>query len=422
MKYQSKMLLVIITLPVLFVLTTAGVITWRSRRQMLDQAVANGIAIAALLGQASEYSRNVPLKAEADMGKQMAASATILAHLVDVAENLAGQTPQQIMQRLKSIVAQTSIAECWVTDEKGHAYLTSVDGVDFTFSPDPREQPQAHEFFALLNSSKVVMQELRKREIDDEYFKYVGVSGIDKPRIVEIGSPAPAILEMRKKLGLETLVHKLVDGNNLVSLEVTADQTTTVAFMDAKVKLSPADRHRTSARIIAAQDKGEPLFFFEDGLLEVIYPQWHEGGEKLAIVARLSTEHVQQATHDLIVGALRIASMVLIACLFLGLFLSRQVTRPVNALSAAALAIETDSFKPAALDEFKDRPDEIGNLSRAVIEMAKVVRDREQALNRKVEELQIQIDERKKANDVREIVDSDHFKQLLARVEALRGE
>jgi hypothetical protein len=32
-----------------------------------------------------------------------------------------------------------------------------------------------------------VIQAARKREIDDQVFKYVGVAGVDKARIVQVG-------------------------------------------------------------------------------------------------------------------------------------------------------------------------------------------------------------------------------------------
>ncbi len=35
-----------------------------------------------------------------------------------------------------------------------------------------------------------MIQEARKREIDDRVFKYVGVAGVDKPRIVQVGVSA----------------------------------------------------------------------------------------------------------------------------------------------------------------------------------------------------------------------------------------
>jgi hypothetical protein len=89
---------------------------------------------------------------------------------------------------LKNIAEKTGIQEFWITDSSGHAYLTNT-GVDFTFSPDPAKQPQASAFWPLIAGSKeVVIQNARRREIDDRVFKYVGVAGIDKPRIVQIGT------------------------------------------------------------------------------------------------------------------------------------------------------------------------------------------------------------------------------------------
>ena len=46
-------------------------------------------------------------------------------------------------------------------------------------------------FYPLLgsiDSNDVVTQEARVREIDNEIFKYVGVAGVDRPRIVQVGN------------------------------------------------------------------------------------------------------------------------------------------------------------------------------------------------------------------------------------------
>jgi hypothetical protein len=51
--------------------------------------------------------------------------------------------------------------------------------------------PQASAFWPLITGSKdIVIQGARKREIDDRVFKYVGVAGVDKPRIVQVGVSA----------------------------------------------------------------------------------------------------------------------------------------------------------------------------------------------------------------------------------------
>jgi len=64
-------------------------------------------------------------------------------------------------------------------------------GIDFTFSSDAKKQPQASAFWPLIaGAQKVVIQNARKREIDNKIFKFVGVAGVDKPRIVQVGVSA----------------------------------------------------------------------------------------------------------------------------------------------------------------------------------------------------------------------------------------
>ena len=53
----------------------------------------------------------------------------------------------------------------------------------------------------------------RKREADDQVFKYVGVAGTDKPRIVEVGYNARILREMNEEIGLPRLVAELANGS-----------------------------------------------------------------------------------------------------------------------------------------------------------------------------------------------------------------
>jgi hypothetical protein len=110
----------------------------------------------------------------------MVGEALLTAHLVAVAEK-AAVTPQAID------CWKVRHPEFWITDSTGRVYLTNT-GVDFTFSPDSTKQPQASAFWPLIDGSKkIVVQDGRKREIDNKAFKYVGVAGVDKRRIVQVG-------------------------------------------------------------------------------------------------------------------------------------------------------------------------------------------------------------------------------------------
>ena len=123
------------------------------------------------------------------IARHMVGEAMLAAQFVAAAEK-SGMTPGQINAALKSVAENSGIEEFWITDPSGHAYLTNT-GLDFTFSPDPSKQPQGSAFWALINGrQKILVQEARKREIDNRVFKYVGVAGVDKPRIVQVGVSA----------------------------------------------------------------------------------------------------------------------------------------------------------------------------------------------------------------------------------------
>jgi len=139
---------------------------------------------------------------EEAIGDQMIVQARIAAHLVAIAEQKRDKalTPAEINQQLQEIVQfakrqRNFDYEFWITDSAGHAYLRTQPD-DFTFQAD---QPQAGHFLPLLNGGgnhrDFVVQEARKREIDDSSFKYVGVSGADKSRIVQIGYRADSLLD-----------------------------------------------------------------------------------------------------------------------------------------------------------------------------------------------------------------------------------
>src|SRR5436190_2313542 len=128
--------------------------------------------------------------------RHMVAEALLAAHLVASAE-MAGMKKNDIDAILKNVAEKSVAQEFWITDSSGRVSFTNT-GIDFTFSPDPAKQPQASAFWPLLSGDKkIVVQDSRKREIDDRVFKYVGVAGVDKPRIVQVGVAAETFADCK---------------------------------------------------------------------------------------------------------------------------------------------------------------------------------------------------------------------------------
>jgi hypothetical protein len=152
-------------------------------RRILAAAALAGL-LAGGPGQAASLEEAV--------GEHMVAQARLAAHLVAIAEE-AGMPPEAINAILADVAERSAIEEFWITDADGRAYLTNT-GIEFAFDPDPAVQPQASAFWPLLTGeAEVVIQEAQKREIDDRVFKYVGVAGVDQPRIVQVGIEATSL-------------------------------------------------------------------------------------------------------------------------------------------------------------------------------------------------------------------------------------
>ena len=174
---------------------------YNSAIALRDEAEAAAVNLLELLAASfadiGEISlANIARTLDATLDDQMIAQARITAHLVAAAE-AAGQEPGRIIETLDEIVASTVIDEFWITDSSGFAYLTNVrddngELVPFRFEADPAVQPQASKFYVLLGSERdaedIITQPAQVREIDQEVYKYVGVGGVDQPRIVQIGN------------------------------------------------------------------------------------------------------------------------------------------------------------------------------------------------------------------------------------------
>ena len=183
------------------ILTTSATLLYNTASALRDEAEAAAVHLAELLsGSFAEMGEislaNVARTLDATLDGPMTAQARIAAHLTEAAE-AAGYNPPRINRILDEITQETVLDEFWITDEEGFSYITNVRDeagvpVPFRFDPDPAVQPQASKFYVLLDApldgDDFITQPAQVREIDQQVYKYVGVGGVDKPRIVQVGN------------------------------------------------------------------------------------------------------------------------------------------------------------------------------------------------------------------------------------------
>lgn len=110
----------------------------------------------------------------------------------------------------------------------------------------------------------------------------------------------------------------------------------------------------------------------------------------------------------------------------IALLLGLSISRPIHALTAAAQALEDDNFDAHVvelhynLEKLGHSQDDIGQLVRVFLKMAEEVRLRDQKLKMQVQELLIEIDQTKRANDVSEITEHENFQYLQQTIQKLK--
>jgi len=409
---------------VVAVLASATVLTWTSRHALLLEAETQGRLLARLLAITARFASEVTNEVEGAIGEQMIVEATIAAHLVALAES-AGVKPERINAHLRAISRDTVLSEFWITDEKGHAYLRTMADVDFTFSPDPQKQPQAHIFWPLLTGQRrAVVQEARQREVDTQVFKYAAVAGIDKPRIVQVGYQAAFLEHLRNRVGMGRLVEELVTGRNVIAMRVVDHTIVTLVYSAVPGEDIPqelSEDEKTELREVMSERQTRS--YLDGSVLKIMAPIMSERGNQAiaATIVHLPAERFLEAIRR----NLRLAGVVAAGVLSVGLvasvILARWVTGPVSRLTAAATALETHTFDPESLAEVTRRPDELGHLARVFHRMALEVYAREQRLRQEVQQLRIEIDEAKKVRQVAEITETDYFQDLRQRAQGLRA-
>ena len=147
-------------------------------------ALAAGVLFS---GCAEDYACLEAAARKEAVGEHMAAQATLAAHFVGAALQ-AGRTADEINQVLQEVVGSTAIDEFWISDETGRVVFGSHPDVVFFFPTEFESEAQAAAFAPLLNGAETkVVQEPMPRDLDGEVFRYVGVGGVDRPRIVQVG-------------------------------------------------------------------------------------------------------------------------------------------------------------------------------------------------------------------------------------------
>ncbi len=304
-----KMLLEIMGI-VVFIITAFSIYIYQATYK---SAKNNGEAIANSIVMGMEGAIQSREKAEEIMEKEMIAESVMASYIIDK-----GATYED----LKAIAERGGIDEIWSTDDKGNTTVTSVaPTVDFNFGADPNGQ--AAEYMQLLDGrAKEIVQKAQIRDVDDQFFKFVGGVGSwnpATPQIVQVARHGQQLLDLEASIGSESYIDQL--DNYLSSTVLFA------AIVDEKGQAiaATADQDLADIGFEPAQFSAQKSTEFSgryDGTRVTQYVKPLSNGTYLAIIVS------NAVLSHILVGTI-VASLIVVCVIFFttGLSISKQVAR-----------------------------------------------------------------------------------------------
>lgn len=339
--YVNGLLLVTVAL-------VSAVSMWTTVGTLRERTRQDALGTASLLASAVSMSVDAPDEVEKLVGDQMLVEARLTAHLVAVAEGRAGLSASEVNAILKDVSVRTLKNEFLVAGPDGVARLSfprpAPGEDDFRFDPDLADQPQAHVFWKLLEDrtgTAVVNQKAQPRAPDGVGFKYVGVSGVDKPRIVQVGCRTAFLEQLAAKFDVNRLVRNVIDAGNLEAIFVAdpVGRLVVSSSRDGAGDLRAEYREHVLPVAQLTSYTLRPAVQFRGGSVEAGVPVAWFGGKAGALICRLNTRELDDAIASSIRDTVLLGVGALVAGVFLSTVLSRRVSGPVRALADAAQVI-----------------------------------------------------------------------------------
>ncbi|MFJ8257941.1 methyl-accepting chemotaxis protein [Peribacillus asahii] len=171
-------------------------------KQVEQSLTQKGEAIVSTIQLNIENSIISREKAESILEQEMIGQAVMTASLFEKGTSY---------EELIKLSEKSGIDEFWVTDQHGNTILTNMaKKVDFNFSSDP--DGQAYEFMKLISGKEsVITQKATERSVDGKLYKFVGVTGWNDKRIVQVGRDGAMLQELDQQIGITSMIASLKD-------------------------------------------------------------------------------------------------------------------------------------------------------------------------------------------------------------------
>ena len=350
LRFQTRLSIAMSMLIVVAVSAMALIVLWASISSIAEHYYRFGITITKLSTRNIEYGAALPGRVMDRVGEQMVVNALLLAEMIDTAENQAKLSPEAISEKLKRVVDKSSelkgyplVDDLWVSDETGRIYIGANPVPPLQITPDPALNPQSHVFYPLLESgAKPVIQDLQPRDADGKNFKYVGVTGVDKPRIVQTGVGEQLVKGIQSEFSVQNVLDRFFADLDVARMLVVDSSGAVLASVGEddlpRERLNDKDVLAFCAQFLNSADETRSFQFrpMGDEFGVVTRLRGNDGEKPRALYIQHRTQEGRDLMRSTIASLFALSAVTILVAVLVIMLLSRGLSRPINVLVEGA--------------------------------------------------------------------------------------
>lgn len=350
LRFQTRLSIAMSMLIVVAVSAMAVIVLWASISSIAEHYHRFGLTVTKLSTRNIEYGASLPGRVMDRVGEQMVVSALILAELIDTAENEAGLSPEAVSQKLKRVVTSSTklrgyplVDDLWVTDENGRIYIGANPPPPLQITPDPALNPQSHVFYPLLEpGAGPIIQDFQPRDADGRNFKYVGVSGVDKPRIVQAGAGEQLVKGIQTEFSVQNVLDRFFPDLDVASMLVVDSAGTVLASVGEqdipRERLNQAEVIRFCVDFLNGEDETRSFQTrpIGDEFGVVTRLRGNKGERPRALYIQHRTEEGRELIRSTFASLFALSALTILIAVAVIMALSRGLSRPVHVLAHGA--------------------------------------------------------------------------------------
>ena len=390
----SRHLILIVTASVgIAIVGVALALGLLARNALIDQAENQARLVAGLI--ASEANRVGVVADQIDrvIASENEAQAIALAHIADV---LADDS-RALAVELAEITADSAVDDIWVLDEDGVPTARAIHGLGQTGTGMSLEEIDGPVLRTLISGRRysISFRSVPKDGLEVP-MRYIGVRSREG-RTVLVGSQDNKTTSLGTTISLVAALDSLAAQPGVQAIWVVDESFKVTAVVAANLPrgaeqpaFGSADRSLATRAV-----RGSAQSFLSENALHVAAPILDRGGVASGVaVIHMPRDHLDRLLEDYVAFGLVASLIAFLMGAVTATLSARRITRPVTALTQAAVEMDRGSFAPDTLDPFGNRRDELGRLIHTFQTMAREVQARREHLEALVAERTLDLEQK----------------------------